>query len=139
MTQSNQQVQEPENAELRPEWLPHHEWPFPITPLRSGEHTLAVTDTGGPGPTLLLVHVGMWSILWRDLMIELTDDGYRCVSFDAPGSGLTAGPGKVSIAAAADAIDIVVRQLGLDEFTLVIHDVSVGPPRSRPPAGGRSG
>jgi haloalkane dehalogenase len=65
----------------------------------------------------------MWSILWRDLLVELTGKGYRCVSFDAPGSGLTDGPGKVGIRPAADAVDDVVQQLGLDEFTMVVHDL----------------
>ena len=78
---------EAEAPETRPDWLPQQEWPFPIASLRSGDHTLAVTDTGGDGPTLLFVHVAMWSILWRDLMVELTSSGYRCVTLDAPGSG----------------------------------------------------
>lgn len=122
MTQANQPT-ESESGELRPEWLPHDEWPFSITPLPSGDHTLAVTDTGGTGPTLLFVHVGMWSILWRDTLVELANDGYRCVTLDPPGSGLTVGPSKVSISAAADAIDNVVQHLGLDDITLIIHDL----------------
>ncbi len=127
MTQSNRPTELTEAGELRPEWLSHDEWPFSITSLASGDHTLAVTDTGGTGPTLLFVHVGMWSILWRDLLVELANDGYRCVTLDPPGSGLTAGPSKVSITAAADAIDSVVQDLGLDDITLVIHDLG-GPP-----------
>ena len=123
MTQSDRLIEVTEARELRPEWLPHHEWPFSITPLPSGDHTLAVTDTGGTGPTLLFVHVAMWSILWRDLLVELAKNGYRCVTLDPPGSGLTAGPSKVSITAAADAIDDVVRHLDLDDLTLVMHDL----------------
>lgn len=128
MTETNQATMESDQPlaagqEIRPEWLPDHEWPFSITSVTSGNHTLAVTDTGSTGPTLLFSHVGMWSILWRDLLVELAKSGYRCVTFDAPGSGLTAGPSKVDLNAAADAIDSVVQRLGLDDFTLVIHDL----------------
>lgn len=107
---------------LRPEWLTNEHWPFPITELRHGEHRLAVTDTGGEGPTVLLVHVGMSSFVWRDVLLELGTD-FRCVTFDAPGTGLTTGPGDVTINDAADAIDAVVRQLDLRGFVLVFHDL----------------
>ena len=71
-------------AELeRPAWLDEDQWPFPIREV----DTVTYVDVG-EGPTLLLVHVGMWSFIWRDLLHELERD-FRCVVVEAPGSLLT--------------------------------------------------
>src|SRR5690348_587732 len=69
----------------RPAWLPKNVWPFETFGLKSGDSVLAVTDVGR-GPVLLLVHTGTWSIVWRDLITRLASD-FRCVCFDAPGTG----------------------------------------------------
>lgn len=106
----------------RPEWLTPDDWPFALTPIRSGDHVLAVTDTGGDGPPLLLVHVGMWSFVWGDVLVALRDR-FRCVTFDAPASGFTEGPRRAGIADAADAVDAVVRSLDLGDLTLGFHDL----------------
>lgn len=105
----------------RPEWLTPAIWPFQLTTIKSGDHQLSVTDTG-EGPTLLIVHVGMWSILWRDLLLELQSD-FRCVTFDAPANGLTNGPTKIDIRDAAAAVNAVVQHLDLHDITLVFHDL----------------
>lgn len=105
----------------RPAWLSHETWPFPLTTIPSGEHHLSITDVG-EGPTLLIVHVGMWSILWRDVLAELQTT-FRCVTLDAPANGLTSGPGKVNMVHAAAAVDAVVQHLALDDITLVFHDL----------------
>lgn len=105
----------------RPEWLTQEIWPFPLTTIATREHILSVTDVG-QGPTLLIVHVGMWSILWRDVLVDLQSN-FRCVTLDAPANGLTTGPAKVEIPDAAEAIDAVVQHLELDDITLVFHDL----------------
>jgi pimeloyl-ACP methyl ester carboxylesterase len=105
----------------RPEWLTYEIWPFPLTTIPTGEHDLSITDVGD-GPTLLIVHVGMWSILWRDVLVELQSN-FRCVTLDAPANGLTTGPGKVDMIQAAGAVDAVVQHLALDDITLVFHDL----------------
>ena len=105
----------------RPEWLSYEIWPFPLTTITTGENHLSITDVG-EGPTLLIVHVGMWSILWRDVLAKLQSD-FRCVTLDAPANGLTTGPNKVDMVQAAAAVDAVVQHLALDDITLVFHDL----------------
>lgn len=107
---------------VRPDWLTDHAWPFPLRQLVHDGQTLAYTDTG-TGPTLLFVHVGMWSILWRDVIGSLSHR-YRCVTLDAPGNGLsTSRPGPLSFEPSADAVDLLVTTLDLTDITLVVHDL----------------
>jgi pimeloyl-ACP methyl ester carboxylesterase len=108
---------------VRPRWLPREQWPFPATALTTTTgQRIAVTDFGA-GPTLLFVHVGGWSFIWRDLLLELADE-YRCVTVDAPGSGQSSQPtGRVSLHGAADAVEAVIDALDLRTVTLVMHDV----------------
>jgi pimeloyl-ACP methyl ester carboxylesterase len=105
----------------RPEWLTYDIWPFPLTTIATREHNLSITDVGD-GPTLLIVHVGMWSILWRDVLQELQTT-FRCVTLDAPANGITTGPNTVDMVQAAAAVDAVVQHLALDDITLVFHDL----------------
>lgn len=105
----------------RPTWLTEEIWPHPVHGLGIQGETLAYTDVGA-GPTLLLSHVGMWSFVWRDLIEELRHD-FRCVAFDAPGTGLSSGSSKVRIEAAADAITALVTSLDLTDMVVVFHDL----------------
>ena len=106
---------------LRPDWLTDDQWPWPIRAIAVDERNVAYTDVGS-GPTLLLVHTGMWSFVWRDLIADLSTD-FRCVTLDAPGTGLTTGPSKVDVSQAADAITAIVESLDLVDLTLVFHDL----------------
>ena len=105
-----------------PAWLPASAWPWPTYSLETGTGRIAVTDIGH-GPTLLFVHVGTWSFVWRDVIARLQND-FRCVSIDAPGSGLS---DRVESAAtlthAAEAVTAVVDALQLNDITLVAHDL----------------
>jgi haloalkane dehalogenase len=107
----------------RPEWLFPSVWPFQSYAVESNGSVLAVTEAG-MGPTLLLVHVGMWSFIWRDLVLRLSSD-FRCVFFDAPGTGQTrTPPGQaLTIDGAGRAVSDVIAALGLTDFTLVVHDL----------------
>jgi pimeloyl-ACP methyl ester carboxylesterase len=71
----------------RPNWLPSSAWPWQPYTLSHAGGRIAVTDTGH-GPTLLFVHVGSWSFVWRDVLLRLQND-FRCVTVDAPGCGLS--------------------------------------------------
>lgn len=108
---------------VRPEWLSHEVWPHPLEAVDTPAGAVSVTDTGD-GPAALLVHVGFWSLVWRDLIAHLTPS-FRCVTLDAPGTGLSHRPGPegVTLAAAADAITAVVRSFQLDDLVLVLHDL----------------
>lgn len=106
----------------RPTWLPAEHWPFPTATLMTPVGRIAVTDIGS-GPTLLFVHVGSWSFVWRDLLLQLSPH-YRCVALDAPGSGLSAHPDSpVSLRGAARAVGSVIEALDLRAITMIFHDV----------------
>lgn len=105
----------------RPAWLPAEQWPFPTTALATPVGRIAVTDIGS-GPTLLFVHVGSWSFVWRDLLLQLSPH-YRCVALDPPGSGLSAHPhAPVSLRGAARAVASVIEALDLRAITMIFHD-----------------
>jgi pimeloyl-ACP methyl ester carboxylesterase len=105
----------------RPNWLTADDWPFPVHALTVADHRIAYTDVGA-GPTLLLVHTGMWSFVWRDLIADLAHD-FRCVTLDAPGTGLSSGTGLVDLTMSSTAIDALVRHLDLRDIVLVLHDL----------------
>lgn len=107
----------------RPEWLPEPVWPFPIRTIDVDDAAVAYTDTGA-GPTLLFVHAGQWSFVWRDVIAALRPR-FRCVTFDAPGSGLSdrVAPSRQNLAAVRDAAGALIDHLDLRGITLVIHDL----------------
>lgn len=121
----------PRAAPTKPRWLAWASYPFEVRTLRSPKGDIAFIDEGD-GPPLLFVHVGMWSFVWRDVIVRLRER-YRCIAIDPPGSGLSSAPatGTPSIADAANAVDQVVRHLGLNELALVFHDL--GGPASLAP------
>ena len=106
----------------RPDWLPLQRWPFDTSVLSTPAGPIAVTDVG-TGPTLLLVHVGSRSFIWRDMLVDLSRQ-YRCVTLDAPGSGRSSQPNApVSLQGAGDAVGAVIDALDLHGITLIMHDV----------------
>lgn len=107
----------------RPAWLSEQVWPFATSQLDVGSSSLAVTDVG-QGPVLLFVHTGFWSFIWRDVMTPLAPD-FRCICFDAPGTGQSArvAPEAVTLESAARAAAHVIERLGLEQVTLVVHDL----------------
>lgn len=106
----------------RPDWLPQHSWPYRTRSLLVDGDAVAYTDEG-EGPTLLLVHAGMWSFVWGQLIERLSDD-YRVVTLDFPGSGLSPnGEGTPSLAGDASVLETFVDELDLADLTLVVHDL----------------
>jgi haloalkane dehalogenase len=71
-----------------------------------------------------LVHVGAWSFIWRDLITRLAGE-FRCVCFDAPGNGRTLDLARnaISMERASRAVVGVIERLGLEDITLVAHDL----------------
>ncbi|GAA4385438.1 alpha/beta fold hydrolase [Agromyces bauzanensis] len=108
----------------RPAWLTEDAWPWPVSALTTPDGPIAYTDTGGNGPVVLLVHAGMWSFVWRDLMLDLAVD-HRCITIDAPGNGLStrSDASGVTLSAASHAVGAVVDALDLRDLTLVFHDL----------------
>src|SRR5258705_8237419 len=106
----------------RPAWLPASAWPWPTYSLETDTGRIAVTDIG-QGPTLLFVHVGTWSFVWRDVIARLQHD-FRCVSLDAPGSGLSdRSESAATLSHAAEAVTAVIDTLQLNDITLAAHDL----------------
>jgi pimeloyl-ACP methyl ester carboxylesterase len=105
----------------RPDWLPFERWPFDTSALTTPAGQIAVTDVGS-GPTLLFVHVGSWSFIWRDLLLELSPH-YRCITIDPPGSGLSSHPDSpISLRGAAEAVGAVIDALDLRGIAVIMHD-----------------
>lgn len=105
----------------RPSWLPSSAWPWQTSVLSHAHGRIAVTDTGH-GPTLLFVHVGSWSFVWRDVLLRLQND-FRCVTVDAPGCGLSDRLANPTLTQAGGAVMAVIDALQLRDVTLVAHDL----------------
>lgn len=112
----------------RPDWLPERAWPFEIRSVDIDGTTIAYTDEGS-GPVLLLVHDGMWSYVWGQLIAELRND-YRIVTLDLPGSGLSPANDESLPGLEADSrlVERLAEELNLEAVTIVVHDLggSVG-------------
>jgi pimeloyl-ACP methyl ester carboxylesterase len=107
----------------RPPWLPEAVWPFPTIMLGVDGAKVAVARVG-TGPVLLFVHTGLTAVIWRDVMSMLAAD-FNCVCFDAPGTGLSEplAPRAIGLERSTRAVTAVIRQLALDDFVLVVHDL----------------
>lgn len=115
-------VPDPLRQLTRPDWLPANQWPFQSFAVEMHPGVLAVTEAGR-GPALLMVHAGTWSFIWRDLVSRLMGD-FRCIFFDAPGNGQSRNfANKATLEGASRAVAAVIDALGLDDFTLVAHDL----------------
>src|SRR5262249_8510428 len=84
---------------------------------------IAVTDVGS-GPVLLFVHTGLWSFIWRDVLLRLSRE-FRCVCFDAPGTGRSdrLPTREISLERASRALTAIIEILDLSDITLVVHDL----------------
>jgi haloalkane dehalogenase len=73
---------------------------------------------------LLFVHTGFWSFIWRDVILRLQSD-FRCICFDAPGTGQSdrLPAGSISLERASRALTAVIKALDLRDMTLVFHDL----------------
>jgi haloalkane dehalogenase len=78
----------------------------------------------GAGPPILFVHgTPSWSFEWRHLIRALSAE-HRCIAPDLLGFGLSSRPRAFPYtpAAHAEVVMAFVEQLGLRDFTLVVHD-----------------
>lgn len=113
----------PNTSTTRPRWLPDDAYPFRLRSIGLGDETVAYIDEG-EGPTLLFVHTGMWSFIFRDVILRLRDD-FRCVALDFPGYGLSPEPraGDLDLGAQSQLLGLFVSELDLTDVTLVLHDL----------------
>jgi len=108
----------------RREWLPESVWPFSTSTLKVDGSNIAITDVG-QGPILLFVHTGFWSFAWRDVISRLAPD-FRCICFDAPGTGQSdrLPVRSISLEKASRALTAIIEALNLTDITLVVHDLA---------------
>jgi haloalkane dehalogenase len=106
-----------------PAWLDRAGYPFRSRYLDLPAGRLHYVDEGA-GPPVLFVHgTPTWSYEWRHLIAALAPR-WRCVAPDLLGFGLSARPPGFPYTPEAHAETLAegVRRLGLDDFTLVVHD-----------------
>lgn len=107
----------------RGDWVDRSAYPFRSSYLDLGAGRLHYVDEGS-GPALLFVHgTPTWSFLYRHLLRELSRD-HRVVAVDHLGFGLSDKPAGWGYRPADHArnLALLVEHLGLDDFTLVVHD-----------------
>jgi haloalkane dehalogenase len=106
-----------------PAWLDREGYPFTSRFLELPVGRVHYVDEG-TGPPVLFVHgTPTWSYEWRHLIRTLAPR-WRCVAPDLLGFGLSDRPRGFSYTpeAHAEVLAAFVTRLGLDGFTLVVHD-----------------
>jgi pimeloyl-ACP methyl ester carboxylesterase len=109
---------------LSPEWLDRSAYPFESrwTELPGGDRMHYVDE--GAGDVLLFVHgTPTWSFEWRKLIRALAP-AVRCIAPDHLGFGLSDRPMAAPYTPEwhAENLAAFVERLGLEAFTLVVHD-----------------
>ena len=107
-----------------PDWVDRDAYPFRShwVELPAGGRMHYVDE--GSGDVLLFVHgTPTWSFEWRHLIRELSRR-YRCIAPDHLGFGLSDRPRDADYSPEAHAARLAafVERLGLERFTLVVHD-----------------
>ena len=106
-----------------PAWLDRGEYPFESHYTELGPGRLHYVDEGEGHPILMLHGNPTWSFLYRHLISGLSGE-YRCIAPDYFGFGLSDKPRGWSYRPADHAAVVAefVDELGLGDFTLVVHD-----------------
>ena len=91
------------------------------TLLDVGGRSVAVRDSGGPGPAVLLLHGAGGNLAHWDLVAPLLPDRFRLVSVDLPAHGASDVPEQYSLAGDLASADAVRRSLGLRDTAVVGH------------------
>ena len=106
---------------MSPDWKSLY--PFSSHEISIGGYRYHYVDEG-EGEPLLLVHGNpTWSFMWRNLILAFRDR-YRVIAVDHIGCGLSDKPQAYSyrLQQHIDNLSQLVRELNLDNITLVAHD-----------------
>jgi haloalkane dehalogenase len=106
-----------------PDWVDRQAYPFTPRRLKLAAGTVSYLDEG-QGDSILFVHgTPTWSFEYRHLIRALSA-GHRCLAPDHLGFGLSERPADFPYTPEAHARVLAefVDRLGLDRFTLVLHD-----------------
>lgn len=82
----------------------------------------------GTGKPVLFTHAwGLNADIWEHQLVELVDQGLRCVAYDRRGHGRSSDPGRgYDYDRLADDLAAVINQLDLTDVTLVAHSMGNG-------------
>jgi non-heme chloroperoxidase len=82
----------------------------------------------GTGKPVLFTHAwGLNADIWEYQLVELVDQGLRCVAYDRRGHGRSSDPGRgYDYDRLADDLAAVINQLDLSDVTLVAHSMGNG-------------
>ena len=104
---------------------PQTDYPYPFKPKRikiNGQNLSCIDE--GQGNTVIMLHGNpTWSFMYRNLVDELRKN-YRVVVPDHLGCGLSDKPQDhdYTLANHIDNLAGLIEQLGIDRFSLVVHD-----------------
>lgn len=81
-------------------------------------------DEGEGSPVLMLHGNPTWSFFYRNLVKDLSADGYRCIAPDHIGCGFSDKPQvyRYTLERHIRNLEALVDHLGLNDITLVVHD-----------------
>jgi non-heme chloroperoxidase len=82
----------------------------------------------GTGKPVVFTHAwGLNADIWEYQLVELADQGLRCVAYDRRGHGRSSDPGRgYDYDRLADDLAAVINQLDLTDITLVAHSMGNG-------------
>lgn len=87
---------------------------------------IAALDWGGDGDPIVFLHGGGSNAAEWTLLVPHLLDRFRCISYDAPGHGLTPAPPTLSFESHLAEIDAVVDHFALPRDRLVLVGASYG-------------
>jgi len=107
-----------------PAWVNRALYPFEPRRLQLPAGQLSYVDAGSGEPILFVHGTPCWSFEYRHLLSGLVGE-HRVVAFDQLGFGLSERPKDFAYTPEAHAANLqaAVDQLGLRDFTLVVHDL----------------
>src|SRR4051812_27133025 len=104
-------------------WLDRTAYPFALRSLRLSEGRVHYVDEGQGEPIVFVHGTPSWSFEYRHLIRGLCSS-HRCIAFDHLGFGLSERPAAFGYRPEdhARVFTEFVAALGLERFTLVVHD-----------------
>ncbi len=96
--------------------------------VRVGAHRLAYHRSGEGEPVVLVHGITTYSFIWQDVVPSLNEAGYETIALDLLGCGESDMPAGVSFSIKDHAARLYdfVRELGIERFHLVGHDLGGG-------------
>jgi pimeloyl-ACP methyl ester carboxylesterase len=113
----------PSTATGAPSWVDREAYPFTTRRVKLAAGTVSYVDEGQGEPILFVHGTPTWSFEYRHLIRGLSSR-YRCIAPDHLGFGLSERPADFPYTpeAHAQVLAELVDRLGLERFTLVVHD-----------------